>query len=128
MTSKYWPQIMFCFSDRLKPMKMRIVWADKARTFLLKIQKSYSPQVINNSSKEKKCKKMPYLTCNLCILYRNFPFFIDENTLEIFVYKHRIFQFQMNPIHSAYTFNLWIQVVCKKDNMLKKEYLCVLNV
>ena len=34
----------------------------------------------------------------------------------------------MNPIHSAYTFNLWIQVVCKKNNMLKKEYLYVLNV
>ena len=102
-------------------MKMRIVWADKARTFLLKIQKSYSPQVINNSSKEKKCKKMPYLTCNLCILDQNFPFFIDESTnFELCTLE--IFQFQMNPIHSAYTFNLWIQVVCKKNNMLKKEY------
>ena len=127
MTSKYRPQIMFCFSDRLKPMKMRIVWADKARTFLLKIQKSYSPQVINNSSKEKKCKKMPYLTCNLCILDRNFPFFIDEST-NFEMCTLEIFQFQMNPIHSAYTFNLWIQVVCKKYNMLKKEYLYVLNV
>ena len=39
-------------------------------------------------------------------LISKFSFFIDENTLEIFVYKHRIFQFQMNPIHSAYTFNL----------------------
>ena len=55
-------------------------------------------------------------------LISKFSFFIDENTLEIFVYKHRIFQFQMKPIHSAYTFNLWIQVVCKKNNMLKKEY------
>ena len=39
-------------------------------------------------------------------LTSKFSFFIDENTLEIFVYQHRIFQFQMNPIHSAYTFNL----------------------
>ena len=60
-------------------MKMRIVWADKARTFLLKIQKSYSPQDINNSSK-KKMQENALLNMQSLYLRSKFSFFIDEST------------------------------------------------